>query len=338
MALNNIPVDSKKSISVIIPNYNGAGLLAEYLPFAIEAVKNAGVAYEIIIVDDKSADDSVGFIRANYPDIKLILNPENRGFSYTCNQGIKTAQYELIFLLNSDVKLTPNYFDHQWKYFSEPDTFGVMGRIMDMEGDGIQDAARMPKFTGLKLKTGYFYYSNNPDDRLYTLYLSGANALVDAVKLRELGGLDEIYSPFYFEDLDLGIRAWRLGWKCYYEHQSVCRHKLSATTKNYKTSRWVKGVYFRNRFYFHAIHLNGIWLFLYYCQVTLAELLPKLLLGQFWIWKSYRELLVSRKKILLSKTRLKDLMHSHHNNSSLFDVASKIMESAIGKGLVRFKP
>jgi len=331
-------VDIKKSISVIIPNYNGTKLLIEYLPVAVEVVKNTGVPFEIIIVDDKSTDDSVSFIRQHFPDLKLILNNENRGFSYTCNQGIKAAQYELIFLLNSDVKLTPGYFDHQWKYFSEPDTFGVMGRIIDMEGEGIQDAARLPRFSGLKLKTGYFYYSNNPDDRLYTLYLSGANALVDAAKLRQMGGFDEIYSPFYFEDLDLGIRAWRLGWKCYYEHQAVCRHKLSATTKNYKTPGWVKGVYFRNRFYFHAIHLDGIWSFLYYCQVTLAELIPKLLIGQFWIGKSYLELLKNRQKIILSKQKLKNLTGSKHNNSTLFDVTSMIGRSASGKSLVRFKP
>ncbi len=53
-------------------------------------------------------------------------------------------------------------------------------------------------------------------------------------------GLDELFSPFYSEDMELSIRAWRLNWKCYYEHQAVCRHRLSATTKNYKTANWVK--------------------------------------------------------------------------------------------------
>ena len=177
-------MDRKKSISVIIPNYNGIKLLEAYLPFAFEAVKNAGVDYEVIIVDDCSVYDSVNFIRQNYPGVKLIVNSINRGFSFTCNTGIDAARYELIFFLNSDVKLSPDYFAHQWKYFSLPNTFGVMERIIDMEGDGIQDAARLPKFNGLKLKTGYFYYSSNVDDRPYTMYLSGVNALVDAAKSR----------------------------------------------------------------------------------------------------------------------------------------------------------
>lgn len=331
-------MDSKKSISVIIPNYNGIELLEAYLPFALEAVKNAGVDHEVIIVDDHSVDNSVNFIRQNYPGIKLILNVENKGFSFTCNRGIEAAQYELIFLLNSDVKLSADYFIHQWKYFSLPDTFGVMGRIIDMEGDDIQDAARLPKFNGLKLKTDYFYYSNNLDDRLYTMYLSGANALVDAAKLRELGGFDELFSPFYSEDMELSIRAWRLGWKCYYEHRAICRHQLSATTKNYETPQWVKSIYFRNRFYFHVIHFDGLAAFLYCCQITLIDLVPKLLIGQFWIWKSYRELFRNRGLIAQRKSEFKKLMDKYNSRINLFTVVSNIRLSVRNKNIIRFKP
>jgi len=328
----------KKSVSIVIPNYNGKHLLKEYLPFAMDAIKNADTTYEIIVIDDCSTDDSVDFIKKEFPQVTLIANHQNRGFSYTCNCGIEEAQYELIFLLNSDVKLTPDYFEHQWSYFSEPDTFGVMGRIIDMEGDHIQDAARMPKFNGLKLKTGYFYYTDNPDDRLYTMYLSGANALIDAKKLKELGGFDEIFSPFYSEDMELSIRAWRLNWKCYYEHQSVCRHRLSATTKNYKTPQWVKRVYFRNRFYFHVIHFNALACFFYYCQIILIDLLPKLLIGQSWLWKSYMELFKNRPIIRERRTEFKKLMDKHQSHTSIFDVVAVIGASVKGKQLIRFKP
>jgi GT2 family glycosyltransferase len=331
-------MDIKKSVSVIIPNYNGRQLLKEYLPYAVEAIKNAGTAYEIIIVDDCSTDNSVEMIRTDFPWARLIMNPQNRGFSHTCNQGIEAAQYELILLLNSDVKLSPDYFEHQWKYFSQPDTFGVMGRIIDMEGDHIQDAARMPKFNGLKLKTGYFYYTDNADDRLYTMYLSGANALIDAAKLKEIGGFDEIFSPFYSEDMELSIRAWRLNWKCYYEHKAICRHRLSATTKNYKTPQWVKRIYFRNRFYFHAIHFNGLASIAYYCQITLIDLLPKLLIGQFWIWESYMELFKNKRAIQSRKDSFKKLMDVHNSNTSIFDVVSNIKSSVIDKSITRFNP
>jgi len=325
----------KKSISVIIPNYNGRHLLEEYLPFTFAAVKEAGVPFEIIVVDDASKDESVTFIREAYPQIKLIINPENHGFSYTCNRGIDAAKNELILLLNSDVKLEPGYFENQWKYFSKSDTFGVMGRIIDMQGDRIQDAARVPKFNGLKFKTDYFYYTNEPNDWLYTFYLSGANALIDAEKLKKIGGFFELFSPFYCEDMELSIRAWRLDWKCYYEHSAICRHQVSASTKNYKTTRWVKSIYYRNRFYMHALHLDGLALFAWYCQITLIDLIPKLLVGQFWIWRSYRELFKNRSQIKEYKQKLGNLLIVNKSQLSIFVVTSRIRESVKGRQIVR---
>ena len=331
-------MDTRKSVSIIIPNYNGRHLLQEYLPYTYAAIKNARVAYEVIIVDDCSKDNSVEFLRDEYPEVVLIVNPENKGFSYACNRGIEAAHYELILLLNSDVKLTPDYFEHQWKYFLAWDTFGVMGRIIDMQGDHIQDAARVPKFNGLKLKTDYFYYTNNDSNRLYTFYLSGANALIDAAKLKQIGGIYELFSPFYCEDMELSIRAWRLKWKCYYEHNAVCRHQVSASTKNYQTAKWVKSIYYRNRFYLHAIHLNGLALIAWYFQITVIDLLPKLLIGQAWILKSYIDLFTNRKAIKQYKERTNALLDENESHSTIFNVVSKIRNSVKNKKVIRFKP
>lgn len=331
-------MDIRKSVSIVVPNYNGRKLLEEYLPFTLDAVKNTGVKYEIIVVDDCSTDDSVSFITAAYPQLVLITNSENRGFSYSCNRGINAARFELILLLNSDVKLNPDYFDHQWKYFTIDSTFGVMGRIIDMNGENIQDAARMPKFNGLKLKTDYFYYTSNENDLLFTFYLSGANALIDAAKLKHTGGFFEIFSPFYCEDMELSIRAWRLNWKCYYEHQSVCRHQVSASTKNYASAKKVKSIYYRNRFYLHAIHLNGLALLAWYLQITLVDLLPKLIAGQTWIWKSYTNLFKNKKEINHYKNTVKQLMEKNKSKTTVFNIVKKIRLSVKGKKIVRFTP
>jgi GT2 family glycosyltransferase len=331
-------VEIRKTISIIIPNYNGRHLLKKYLPYTVTAIKNTGVNYEIIIVDDASTDDSVEFIKSDYPEVILIKNSENKGFSYSCNRGIEVAQYKLILLLNSDVKLAPDYFEHQWKYFLRWETFGVMGRIMDMEGDHIQDAARVPTFNGFKIKTDYFYYTNRKNDRLYTFYLSGANALIDAAKLKEIGGFFEIFSPFYCEDMELSIRAWRLNWKCYYEHNAICRHEVSASTKNYQTAKWVKSVYYRNRFYLHAIHLNGLALTAWYFQITIIDLLPKLIAGQSWIWESYKELFKNRKLIKQYKEKVKNLLDGRENNGTIFNMVRKIQLSVSNKIPIKFKP
>lgn len=325
---------AKKNVSIIIPNYNGAGLLQKYLPYTIAAAEKAQILYEIIVVDDASTDDSVSFIEEHYRNINLVKNKINRGFSYSCNEGLKVAGYELLLFLNTDVKLSPDYFENQWHYFEKSDTFGVMGRIMSMDEKRMEDTARYPKFMGCKLKASYFFYSNENHKFIPTTYLSGANALVDAEKMKSIKGFDQIFSPFYAEDLDLGLRAWRLGWKCYYEHQAICYHQISSTTKKHSAKRLVKQIYYRNRFLLHAIHHEGSALWLWYLHVMFLEVAPKLLIGQFWIWKSFRHFLDHGRQILHSKRRLKLLMKNNNSDFSLFEIKKLINNEMKGKEFI----
>jgi len=326
----------QKSISIVIPNYNGKHLLEKYLPSVFAAAENTHSAFEVIVIDDGSKDDSIDFIKRYYNNIKLLVNDKNRGFSYTCNQGIKESKYELILLLNSDVKLDPNYFEHQWKYFSKPDTFGVMARIMSFDETRIEDAARLLYYSGSRIKANKFYFSENiEDENVYTAYLSGANALVDARKLKELGGFDEIFSPFSSEDFDLSLRAWQLGWKCYYEHQSFCFHHVSGSTKTQIRSAFIKKVYYRNRFILQRIHLNGLRLSLLPCYLLFAEIIPKLVTGKFWIWEAYKQYLASLKSIEISREKLSGLKLKYNSFIKIVDVMEIINKSIKGKSIKR---
>ena len=326
----------QKSVSIVIPNYNGRHLLERYLPSVFEAAENADTDFEVIVIDDGSKDESISFIRQQYKSIKLLINNKNRGFSYTCNHGIREAKYELILLLNSDVKLTPDYFKQQWKYFNKPDTFGVMGRIMSFDEQKIEDAARLLYYSGCRIKANKFYYSENPqDEHVFTAYLSGANALVDAKKLKELGGFDEIFSPFSSEDFDLSLRAWQLGWKCYYEHQSVCFHHISGSTKTQIKSNFIKKIYYRNRFLLQRIQLQGNRLFLLPFHLIFAEVIPKLLTGKFWIWKAYKDYLSAMASVNQSRERLQTLKLKYNSTLNVSEVIGIINKSIEGKSITR---
>ncbi|MGM9476828.1 glycosyltransferase family 2 protein [Pedobacter sp. GSP4] len=326
----------QKSVSIVIPNYNGRHLLEKYLPSVFTAAQNAGTTFEVIVIDDGSKDDSISFIQSAYPNIKLLVNDKNRGFSYTCNHGIGEAKHELILLLNSDVKLTPDYFEHQWKYFDKPDTFGVMARIMSFDESRIEDAARLLYYGGCRIKANKFYYSENPtDENVFTAYLSGANALVDAKKLKELGGFDEIYSPFSSEDFDLSLRAWQLGWKCYYEHQSVCFHHVSGSTKTQIKSNFIKKIYYRNRYILQGIHLQGLRKKLYPLQQIFTELIPKILTGKTWVWHSYRDYLAHKVLILSSREKLNTLKLHHQSLLNIDEVMDIINQSVASKKIKR---
>ena len=326
----------QKSVSIIIPNYNGKHLLEKYLPSVFVAAENAKTIFEVIVIDDGSKDESIEFVTTNYPNIKLLINDQNRGFSYTCNHGIREAKHQLILLLNSDVKLTSDYFEHQWKYFEKPDTFGVMARIMSFDETKIEDSARLLYYSGCRIKANKFYYSENPkDENVFTAYLSGANALVNADKLKELGGFDEIYSPFSSEDFDLSLRAWQLGWKCYYEHQSVCFHHISGSTKTQIKSKFIKKIYYRNRYILQAIHLHGIRRVLRHWQQFFTELIPKLLTGKFWVFGSFAEYLNHKSEITKSRSRLKALKLKYNSSLNVSDIMAIINKSIEAKNIKR---
>jgi GT2 family glycosyltransferase len=249
-----------QSVSVVIPNYNGESLLERNLPFVYRALEKAGVAYEIIVSDDASTDNSVAFLHKRYPAIMVVESKENGGFATNTNRGIRQASQDLVLVLNSDIELTETYFRGLFRYFADSRTFGVTGRIVGMDSDTIQDAAKYPacSFASIKGTRNYLVQDRLPEDEwVPTFFLTGANALIDRKKLLEMGGYCELFSPYYSEDTEMGLRAWRLGYRCYYEHEAVCRHPLSATIKKYSTPRKVAIISKRNKMYLHFLHLNG---------------------------------------------------------------------------------
>lgn len=314
----------EKGISVIIPNYNGCVLLPQILPTVFAALNNTNLPYEVIVSDDCSTDETVLFLEKEYPQIVVIKNKINKGFSPTINTGIFTSKYEWLLLLNNDVKLSNKYFENLLSYFDDEDTFGVMGRIIGWDNDTIQDGGKYPSFHGVKIKTSgnYIPLESKAGDRLYSMYLSGANAFVSREKIIELGGFDELFAPFYVEDFELSLRAWRLGWKCYYEHNAICKHKTSTTIKSNSSKIFVKKIYYRNKMFLHAIHLDKSKLLIWYVQLLL-EILMHLFTGRLWFFASLKMFFAAQKEIKTSKNNF--MLLSKNNLLSVDAVVNKIL-------------
>ena len=326
-----------KGISVIIPNYNGIGLLPKILPPLFIALENTQLVNEVIIVDDCSTDDSVLFLQHNFPSVKLVINTTNRGFSPSINKGIYVAQYDHVLLLNSDVILSENYFTPLFRYFDKEDTFGVMGRIISWDNDNIQDAAKYPSFHGAKIKTSGNYLPEKPgeNDWLYSMYLSGANAFIHRKKLLALNGFDEIFTPFYVEDFELSLRAWRLGWKCYYEHFAVCRHKISVSVKNKDHKNYINTIYYRNKMFLHAIHLTKFKLYLWYLQL-IPEVLIQVITGRIYYFTSLKLFFTNKIRVKQSRQKLTEISGQIKTLLSVYDVSKIITNSLNNKRINRF--
>ncbi|MFD2512879.1 glycosyltransferase family 2 protein [Pontibacter locisalis] len=317
-------------ISVVIPNYNGVHLFEKNtLSTVVDALQAVNKPSEIIVVDDCSTDDSIAYLRKNYPDIKVIANEKNSGFSVTANRGIRAAAHDKVLLLNSDVKLTPDYFKNQFKYFDKPDTFGVMGRIVGWDDEKIQDGAKYPSFHGSKIKTSGNYLLKDErqmEDGLYSAYLSGANAFIDKEKFLLLGGLNEAFSPFYIEDFELSLRAWRLGFKCYYDYSSVCRHQVSTSIKSKSKKKYVSAIYDRNKMYLHAIHLDGLQKLLWYMQL-IPEALIRIFTFRWHYLRALNMFLGSQDKVRESREDFERLSRKLNKKLSIKEVQRLILSS-----------
>jgi GT2 family glycosyltransferase len=149
------------------------------------------------------------------------------------------------------------------------------------------------------------FYVTNPSTLVTTLFLSGGGALVDREKLNMLGGFDEIYAPFYYEDTDLSVRAWRLGWRCYYEHNAVCRHPASTTINKFNKKRRIWITTQRNKLIFHSLHLNTQSKLFWYSRQAITLVIQAVALR----WKyhiAFLNYLRKRSEIKKSKKRLLD--------------------------------
>lgn len=326
----------KKSISVVIPSFNGKNLLEENIPFLLSSLESENIDFELIVCDDASTDDSLNFLKTNFPEIIILKNETNKGFSPTINLGILAAKKDLIFILNNDVKMTDFYFGHQLKYFENDDTFGVMGKIIGTGGE-TQDTAKYPNIEGLKIKgsTNFELKNTRSDFWIPTFMLSGANALIDRKKIQLLIGFDEIYAPFYWEDVDLSIRAWRLGWKCYYEPNSVCIHPTSTTIGKLFKKKQVSIISDRNKFIFHSLHLDKNLLSKYKMKLFF-KFLGCLFIFRFSFLKSYTAYLKKKESISKSENFLKQLSSNGKDLITISEVKNYILNEISDFEIVKF--
>lgn len=215
-----------------------------YLPSVLRALANPTVeAWEIIVADDASEDDSVIWLRDTYPEVRVLTTDQNRGFSITANRGIRAAKMDYILMLNTDMEVSENLLEVLLPMMAA-DTFGISCAILDPKTGAIQEGRKEPVVSSHKI--GYRDL-NGEDEEGETMYLCGGVALMDRTKLELLNGYDERYAPFYFEDMDLSLRASQRGWRSLYTTRTSCRHQHAATIGSHFDKEQVRAVFIRNR-------------------------------------------------------------------------------------------
>lgn len=239
------------NISIVIPNYNGKNLLEKNLPKVIDALKNYKNGFwEIIIVDDCSIDESVSFIenfKSQASSLKLIINEKNMGFSSTVNKGVSAATGEIIILLNTDVYPQNDFLNPLLSHFKDLKVFAVGCMDKSIEGDKTILRGR-----GLgSWQRGFLVHKKGEVDKKNTLWVSAGSGAFRKSIWDKLGGLNTLYNPFYYEDIDLSYRALKSGYKVVFAPESVVIHEHEkGSIKSQYSDTSIKRIAYRNQFIF----------------------------------------------------------------------------------------
>ena len=135
--------------SLIVSTWNGRHLLEQCLPPLLRAVEEAGGEHEVVVVDDASTDDTVEFLKREYPQVALLALPKNLRFAGANNAAARAATGEILVFLNNDMLVEPDFLPPLLQHFSDPEVFAVTGFMqMDVGGyDPIPTRRRYPART-----------------------------------------------------------------------------------------------------------------------------------------------------------------------------------------------
>lgn len=287
-------------LSVIIVNYNVKAFLEQALLSAQKAAQK--VPTEIFVVDNDSVDGSVEMVCEKFPDVKLIANKKNVGFSAANNQAIVESTGEYVLLLNPDTVVEESTFEKVVAFMdATPDAGGLGVRMIDGKGKFLPESKR-----GLPTPAVAFYKMCGlskifPKSKVFGRYhlkylsehetnevevLAGAFMLIRKTVLDKIGLLDETFF-MYGEDIDLSYRITQAGYKNYYFADTTIIHYKGESTK--KTSVNYVFVFYRAMVIFAQKHYKGgnAQLFSLFINVAIWFRAALALCWRFWQRSKY---------------------------------------------------
>jgi GT2 family glycosyltransferase len=213
---------TEPSVAVVILNWNGQALLEKFLPGVIESQYNN---LQLIVGDNASTDNSVEFVKTNYPQIRLIINDHNYGFAEGYRKILEQVEADYYILLNSDVEVPPNWIQPvidlmqsdptiavaqpkiKWqKKKTEFEYAGAAGGFLDLHG---YPFCRGRLFDTVESDHGQY------NDTVEIFWASGAALFIKSKQWKEIGGLDPDFFA-HMEEIDLCWRLKNLGYKIIY--------------------------------------------------------------------------------------------------------------------------
>ena len=246
-------------VAIVILNWNGQKWLEKFLPKFIEYSNGA----KVIVADNASTDDSIEFLKSNFPKVELIINDKNYGFAGGYNKALEKIKDEFKYyaIVNSDIEVTDGWLlslyeviksddtifsvQPKIKSFTEPEKFEYAGACGGFIDKNFYPFCRGRIFDTLEVDNGQY------DSKRAVFWTSGACMLVNAEKFHQLDGFDADFFA-HMEEIDLCWRASQLKYKMIVEPESVVYH-YGGGTLNYESPNKTY-LNFRNNLF--MIHKN----------------------------------------------------------------------------------
>jgi GT2 family glycosyltransferase/glycosyltransferase involved in cell wall biosynthesis len=218
-------------VSIIIPAYNQFAYTFNCLE-SLSVNLSSDLAYEIIIVNDASTDDTLEQLATLVKGIKVLTNAENSGFIRSCNYGASQAKGQYLYFLNNDTRILENCLESLLKLIVNNPQVGAVGSKLIYANSKQQEAGGIIWNSADGWNYGRL---DSPDEPEYNYvrpvdYCSGASLLVPTELFKQLGGFSQDFIPAYYEDTDLCFAIRELGYQVLYQPQSNVIHYEGITS------------------------------------------------------------------------------------------------------------
>jgi len=285
-------------LSVVIVNYNVKHFIEQCLYSVIKASK--GLTSEIFVVDNNSVDGSVELIKEKFPQVKLIVNKSNKGFSVANNQALKLINGDYVLLLNPDTVVQEDTFIKTLHFMDKhPEAGGLGVKMLDGQGNFAPESKRglpTPMVAFYKMfgfsklfpnskRFGKYHLSYLPKDKINQIdIISGAFMLMRKSVLDSIGLLDETFF-MYGEDIDLSYRITKAGYKNYYFPDTQIIHYKGESTKRSSINYVI--IFYKAMVIFSKKHFSGSNAFWFNTLINLAIFLKATLALIYRFFKSF---------------------------------------------------
>jgi GT2 family glycosyltransferase/MoaA/NifB/PqqE/SkfB family radical SAM enzyme len=248
-----------RGMSVLIPEWDNVVELAACLASVEEAARRWTEPVEIIVIVNGSPEGEYDQLRKRYPNVRWRFFDRQLGFGRAIKNGLKLVQYDAVYLLNSDVILESPAFKCLAP-LRRPNTFSVGSQIFYKDRTRFRDETNWTTLfieSGLATIHDWIPRSERP---VPTFYSGGGASLFQTRLLKKV--LDATaYYPFYWEDVEWGWRARKMGYESWYCPDSVAHHTRRATIGRHYSSDAIASITCRNRLLFQLrnfTHLGSI--------------------------------------------------------------------------------